>query len=277
MLVRGERFDCLFGEVGQTRQIDPRGATLRARDEGVAEQGRAGSGADTAEQGQCRRTSGHAVDEKRALGIAAQCLDEGRKIRLRCQTLGPRQRRSRFGAFGPGGVRRQDQRRNLSRRRQRCLHRGGTVEGHLLDALAGTDPVRDRLGEALNVGCQRSVERAVVGRVLADDVDDGCLCAPRVVQIRQAVGKPRPKVQKGAGGSVHHTAVAVRSAGHHTFEQAQHAAHIGFRVQRGHKMHLRGARIREAHVDIAAEQCTHERACTVGLVACACSHWVILG
>ncbi len=86
----------------------------------------------------------------------------------------------------------------------------------------------------------------MVSGVLADHVDDRCVGAPGVVQVRQSVGQSRTQVQQGAGRLARHPAVAVGSAGDHAFEQAQHRPHAGFLIQRGNEVHLRGTGIGEA-------------------------------
>ena len=78
----------------------------------------------------------------------------------------------------------------------------------------------------------------------------------RVVQVGQTVGHARAEVQQRRGRLVRHPRVPVRGAGHHALEQAEHAAHLRDRVKRGDEVHLRGARVAEAHVHAAV----HERA-----------------
>jgi hypothetical protein len=58
-------------------------------------------------------------------------------------------------------------------------------------------------------------------------------------------------MQQGRGGLARHAGIAVGRARHHAFEQAQHAAHARFTVQRRHEMHLGGAGIAETDFDAA--------------------------
>ena len=60
----------------------------------------------------------------------------------------------------------------------------------------GAHPGRDAARPALGVGGQRRVVRAVVGRLVADDVDDRRLRAARVVQVGEAVGEARAAMQQ---------------------------------------------------------------------------------
>ena len=62
-----------------------------------------------------------------------------------------------------------------------------------------------------------------------------------------------------AAGRSGHAPVAVGRAGGDAFEQREHAAHLGHRVERGHEVHLRRARIHEAGVDSARDQRADER------------------
>src|SRR5215470_4423995 len=55
-----------------------------------------------------------------------------------------------------------------------------------------------------------------------------------------------------------HSRIAIGSAGYDPFELAQNAAHALYPVQCRDKMHLRGARIGEAHIDPAADQSAHQ-------------------
>ena len=61
------------------------------------------------------------------------------------------------------------------------------------------DPRRVHARERLDVGGERRVVLAVIGRVVADDVDDRREGAARVVQVGEAVAEPGPEVQQGAG------------------------------------------------------------------------------
>ena len=142
----------------------------------------------------------------------------------------------------PGRVRREDQRGNAARRSPRRLDGARGVTRDRAGALRLADPRRDRAGEADDVGRQQRVVLQVVGRVIADDVDDRRRRAPRVVQVGEAVGESRAEVQQRDRRLAGHAPVTVRGAGHHALEQAQHRAHAAHRVQRGDEVHFRGAR-----------------------------------
>jgi len=103
----------------------------------------------------------------------------------------------------------------------------------------------------------------MVGGVLADDVDDAGIRLLGVVEIGKAVGQPRAEMQQRRSRCPLHAKIAVGGAGHYALEQAEHAAHALDPVQRGDKMHLRGAGIREADVDPACDQCPHQTFRTV--------------
>src|SRR5207253_3253003 len=94
----------------------------------------------------------------------------------------------------------------------------------------------------------------VVGGVVADDVDYGSARPTRVVQVGEPVPEPGPEVQQGRRRTVGHAAVAVGGAGDDTLEQPEHTAHLRHRVERGDEVHLRGARVGEAHVDATIDE-----------------------
>ena len=81
----------------------------------------------------------------------------------------------------------------------------------------------------------------VVGRLVADDVDDRCGGAASIVQIGQAVRQARTAVQQRGGRLTGHACVAVSGAGHHAFEQTQYAMHAGNAIERRDKVHFRRA------------------------------------
>ena len=170
-------------------------------------------------------------------------------------------RRREFGHPGrpgravlPRHVRGQYQRRDLPGRLQRG---GDRVRGILRQLLAGLrrmHPVRHGLGDGGDVRGERGVVLQVIGGVIADDVDDRDVAAFGVVQIREAVAESRPQVQQRGGGLARDARIAVCRAGHHAFEQAQHASHAGHAVQRRDEVHLRGAGIREADFHAGIQQ-----------------------
>ena len=94
----------------------------------------------------------------------------------------------------------------------------------------------------------------MIGRLIADDIDDWDAGAPRVVQIREAVREPRPAMQQCRGRSVRHARISVRTTGHHALEQAEHASHSGNAVQGRDEMHFARAWIGEAGIHAAPKQ-----------------------
>ena len=81
----------------------------------------------------------------------------------------------------------------------------------------------------------------------------------RVMQTRETIREPRPEVQQGAGGPAGHPRIAVGRACRHALEQSEHAPHPVNSVERGDKMHLRGAGIGEAGVNAGREERPDER------------------
>ena len=178
-------------------------------------------------------------------------------------------RRHRRNAVGlvPGGIGRQDQGCDLRRRAFGRGDRGCAISGNGFRIRRGPHPGGHRPRQPLDVGGQRGVVADVIGRVLADDVDDAGVGLLGVVQIGQAVGEAGPEMQKRRSGCALHAVIAVGGAGHHALEQAEHAAHPLDPVQCGDEMHLRGAGIGEADIHAACDQRPHQTFRTVhGLV-----------
>ncbi len=94
----------------------------------------------------------------------------------------------------------------------------------------------------------------MIGGVVADDDHHRHPSAARVVQVGQAVAQSGAQVQQHRRGPVGDAGIAVGRAGGHAFEKGQHAAHSRNGVQCGHEVHLRRARVGEAHVDAAVDQ-----------------------
>ena len=137
--------------------------------------------------------------------------------------------------------------------RAACTAHGG-IGAHRGGRGGGAHPGRGAARPALGVGGQRRVVRAVVGRLVAHDVDDRRLRAAGVVQVGEAVGEARAAVQQRRRRLAGHARVAVGRAGHHALEQAEHAAHAGHAVECGDEVHLRGAGVAEAGIDAAFQQ-----------------------
>ena len=99
--------------------------------------------------------------------------------------------------------------------------------------------------------------------MLADQIDDWRLRFARVVQIRRAVRKSRPEMQQRASWLSGHPRISVRGAGHHAFEQPEHATHFAHAVERRDNMHFRRAGVGEASVHSARHQRANQAFCTV--------------
>ena len=88
-----------------------------------------------------------------------------------------------------------------------------------------TQPHRAR--ERGDVGGERRVGAEVPGGVVADPVHHGRARAPRVVQVREAVGEAGAEVEQGRGGAFGHARIAIGRAGADALEQAEHRTHAG--------------------------------------------------
>ena len=169
-----------------------------------------------------------------------------------------RQRLGDHAAVVPRRVRRQDQRGDLPRMGARGLHRDGGIGAHGRRRGGGAHPGRGAARPALGVGGQRRVIRAVVGRLVAHDVDDRRLRAARVVQVGQTIRQARPTVQQRCRGLARHARITIGRTGHHALEQAQHTVHAGHAIERRHEVHLGRAGVGKAGVDAALQQCVDE-------------------
>jgi hypothetical protein len=65
-----------------------------------------------------------------------------------------------------------------------------------------------------------AIECPVIGRLIADPVDERRTCTPRIVQVRYAVGKAGPKMQQRRGGATRHARPSVRGARADVFKQS---------------------------------------------------------
>ena len=159
------------------------------------------------------------------------------------------QDRAGDGGFQPGGVGRQDQAGAAARGAEAGLDGLGGQRTYFVRGFGRFHPERIRGGPAGDVAVQRGVVLAVIGGVVADDVDHRGRGAAGVVQVGAAVGIAGPEVQQGAGRLAGDAAVAVGGAGGDALEQAEHRAHARLAVQGRDKLHLAGARVGEAGLD----------------------------
>jgi hypothetical protein len=104
--------------------------------------------------------------------------------------------------------------------------------------------------------------------VLSDPIDDGAACTPRIVQVRDTVGKAWSKVQQRSGGLSRHARPPVGSASTNALKQSEHDAHSSYAVERCDNRHLSGTGICEAHLHSCA-QCGFDQA------KCTCVHMIL--
>ena len=137
-----------------------------------------------------------------ALGICQHCspCQQDEHVLLRAQNPrrvlhGMRINRRRSGnvqgishhaTFVPRRVGRQNQCGYLPRRGACRLHGIGGVAADVRRMFAGAHPRGHAAREAVGVCRQRRIKRAVIGGLIADDVDDAAVRPARVVQV----GKP---------------------------------------------------------------------------------------
>ena len=84
-------------------------------------------------------------------------------------------------------------------------------------------------------------------------------CAPRVVQVCDAVGETRSEMQQRHRRFATHASVAVRRARAHRFVQTQNGADVGVRVERADDPHLRRAWVCKTHLDARAHRSFDDR------------------
>ena len=106
-------------------------------------------------------------------------------------------------------IRRNDQRRDLPRRAAGGGDRLRRRIGERRCGAHAADPSRNRCRERNDIGSERRVGADVPRRMVADQIDDRRARAPRVVQIRDAVGEARPKMQQRHRRLLRHPPVAV--------------------------------------------------------------------
>src|SRR5271170_3449007 len=109
----------------------------------------------------------------------------------------------------------------------------------------------------------------MVGRMLANKVDDGYLCSARIVQIRDAVSQARAEMEQRAGWLFGHARIAIRGSRYHSFEKAKHTTHLRHAVERGNEMHFRRAWVRETGVHFSSNQRANETFCAVHIIGSA--------
>ena len=243
----------LLAEVRQAFDGHSPRAALEPGGKGLAHQPRTRCGGDAPGVGQRILPQCPAAEEE-ALGALSgerggDVLDHGRG-HARCDRRSRRIDRGR--PFGPGMIGRDDHRRDSPAPRHRHCHRSRLRQVAL--GARGAHPVGHRPGHRRRVGGQRRVVMEVVGRVVADQVDDRRPRTPRVVEVGEPVAEPRPMMEQGHRGAIGHARVAVGGAGHDPLEQAEDRAHPVLPVDRGDQLHLRRAGIGETDLDAGLAQ-----------------------
>ena len=255
MLVRRQRLDRSVVGIGHALERQPATPALRARVGAFGHQPGAGRSRDP--PGEPLRALVHrlAAEQQKHILLLAQ---HARRLRHRMRIgLGGDRHRLRLGhhaAVVPRRVARQDQRRDAARRGAGGRHCRRSVAADLLGRGHGPHEARHAARPAFGVRGQRRVERAVIGRLVADHVDDAGAGAPRVMQVGKPVREPRPAMQERGGGLAAHPVIAVGSTCDHVLLQAQHALHAGDAVERRDEVHLTGAGIGKAGVHAALQQ-----------------------
>ncbi len=112
---------------------------------------------------------------------------------------------------------------------------------------------------------KRRIMAQVIGSVLADEVDDRHLGSTGVVEIGEAIGETGAKMQKSACRFFRHPCIAVRSSGHDTFEEAEHATYFQRSVKRCDEMNFRGAGVGEARLNSSCHQRANQTFCAIHL------------
>ena len=199
----------------------------------------------------CRLARHH---DHRAFALAQRRCDVANRGRRDFGTLGGGQRVGNLSAVAPRRVGRQDQGGNLSGRRHRCLHRGGTVGTDAFRRSAAAHPVRHDPGKSFGVVRQRRIEGTVPGCMIADDVHHRRVGAPRIVHIGSAVGESGPAMHQRCGRLSRHARVTVGASGDHSLRHAEHATHAGNLVERRDKMHFRRTGVGKTGIDAAREK-----------------------
>ena len=254
----------VFGQVGEPLYGGEAGAAFLPGRERLTEQPCAGGDRDAARRVQGRLAHAGPAEQDGARLTAAQGSRGGPGDLIGDLGRPPRGPRGRgLRAVGPRHVRRQDQRRHPAGRSTGRLDGVNGVGGHVLSAQRPADPHGNRPGDRFDVGLERRVQPLVIGGVVADHREQRRPRAARVVQVRQPVAQAGTEVQQYRRRPAGHPPVAVRGAGRHTLELAQHPPHFRHRVQRGHEMHLRRARVGEAHLHPAPGQRPDKRLRTV--------------
>ena len=239
--------DRLIDRIGNALDRHEPGAALDPSDRIGREELAPGLGRDAAGDGEARAQQRRAGEHDRGRPAVAQ--QRGGAIDRALRHGSRRRHGNRRGgaaALVPRGVGGQNEGRDLARRGPGGGDGLGAVARHVLRARRGAQELGIGPRDALDVGVERRVILLVIGRVVADHVDDGRARAACVVEIGEAVAEARRQMQQGRGGLAQHAAIAVGRARHHALEERQDAAYALDPVERRDEMHLRRAGIGEA-------------------------------
>ncbi len=255
MAERRHRRHRLVDRIGNPIHRHPPLPTRHPRVGAERQQRRARRRGDPVREFQRRRVERVGAEEQhRRLAPAQHRGGGGDRVRVGQRACGHRQGLGDHAAFGPGGVGGQDQGRDLPGRGARRLDRHRRIAPDRRGRACRAHEPRHAARPALRIRGQRGIERAVVGRLIAHDVDDRARRPPRIVQVGERVREARAAMEQGGRRLARHARIAVGGTGNHALEQAEHAAHAGNAVERGDEMHLRRAGIGKAGVDAAGQQ-----------------------
>ncbi|MEL7682658.1 hypothetical protein AAG602_15955 [Citromicrobium bathyomarinum] len=163
----------------------------------------------------------------------------------------------------PSGIGGQDQADRAARQTVACRDRFGGQRCNILYHIGRADPERIWRCQGRDIRIKRSIECAVICRMVADHVDDRRARAPGVMQVRRTIGIARPEMQQRAGGNAGHSRIAVGRAARHAFEQAQHRSHARFLIERRDELHLARPRIGETYRHIVGDEGGQQSACSI--------------
>src|SRR6185312_1384627 len=248
-----------FGEVRDARGGGDAEAASEAAGIAVAVNGYAGGRGDAgggAQSGFCESLAA----EQNAGGFAgAQGLRNGQdSIALWNGSLMRRKGGSGITGFAPGEIGGDDEGRDLAGRSDGGGDGGCGCFAHRGCARESADPTGDGPGEGFDIGGERSIVAEVLRGVFADDVDDGGAGFARVVEVRERVAEARAEMEQRGGGFAGHAGVTIGRAGADAFEQAEDASHGGYAVEGGDELHLGGAGIHEADIDVVGKEGAEE-------------------
>jgi hypothetical protein len=152
-------------------------------------------------------------------------------------------------AFVPGSIGGQNQRGHAAGIGARRFDCGGGARPHIRGAEGAAGKGGDGRCKPFDIGGQRRIQRAVIARLIADDVHHARWCAPGIMQVGQPVCEARPAMHQRRGGLAGDAVIGVGRTGCHRFVQTEHTAQPRDAVERRDKMHLAGAGIGEHRVD----------------------------